>query len=205
MLYSSVKIDWNIEIDKILVDSISVTESTNVIHQFIQKISLKTNVSIALSMRPCKSCNKRNVVFMYVCKKCNHIVCQRNECRLSSDQFVCRYRRGSDSSLASSVSTLFSGKSTKTGNSNSSRISSTGSIDEVTSSPVVPDQSVYPTSEQILPLKEIKPCFSYRMRSSSDSELKNADQLKKTDLNNNNNVTSEFFFIKIILIFIGFY
>lgn len=36
------------------------------------------------------------------------------------------------------------------------------------------DMMDFSNSEQILPVTEIKPCFSYRMRSSSDSEIKSS-------------------------------
>lgn len=105
---------------------------------------------------------------------------------MSSGQILCRTRRGSDSSLASSVSTFF--KRNNNSGSNSG-LPSINSIDEELL--VVKSMSI---SQQILPLIEIKPCFSYRMRSVSDSELKNANSESgkqlQTDNNNNNLKTS---------------
>jgi hypothetical protein len=143
-------------VDKITVDSIAVTQCSDE-HQFSQKLSLKTG-RLAITVRSCHSCNKRNVFLIYVCKKCNYSICTRSECKVLSGQILCRKRRGSDSSLTSSVSTFL--KSQK------GLLPSIESVDDIVMGS--------PISEQILPLKEIMPCFSYRMRSSSDSEIKNA-------------------------------
>jgi len=138
-------------------------------HQFTQKLSLKTG-RLAITVRSCLSCQKRNLFLIYVCKKCNYTICTRYECKDISKQILCRKRRGSDSSLASSVSTFL--KSQK-----SVGLPSIDSVDDISMGDPI-------RSEQILPLKEIKPCFSYRMRSSSDSEIKNASN-DTVDKNNN--------------------
>ena len=94
-----------------------------------------------------------------MCKKCNYSICQRPDCKIISESVLCRDKRSN--SLANSSSTIFkNGKNVPT---------ITSKIGDETN----------PMSQQILPVKEIKPCFSYRMRSSSDSELKNSNNESK--------------------------
>lgn len=162
--------DWDTSCIRLKLDRVSVKKkSDDIKHQFVTKLSLKTG-KLAITIRSCDSCNKRITFKILVCKKCNYSICQSLDCMQVSESLLCKgLKRRNSLSNSISSSLLNFGKNARFLNSS---ISSNEDLLNV-------------VSEQILPVTEIRPSFTNRLRSSSDSELKNGTNDCDNDLNNN--------------------
>lgn len=153
---SNIKIDWDMEVSRIVADNIVVAElSDEIQHSFEKK---------TFTFRSCDWCKKRFVLNAYACTKCDYIMCQRNECRSKSELTVCVPRRFFNMHNASSLS---SGGTTSVMLAKPENLIELGRPD----SPIKSENATINISQQILPVNQLKVSIPSRDRSRSETEL----------------------------------
>jgi len=150
---TNLKIEWDVEVSRIMADNIVVVESSDEIRHSFEK---KT-----WTIKSCDWCKKKSVLNMYACAKCGYIMCQKNECRSKSELFVCTPHRLLTTSSSVNSQTVAKYDLDSIGNS---------SIRAESPSPIKDNSSIN-ISQQILSLNQLKVNVPNRDRSRSETEL----------------------------------